>query len=290
MTDATPMIDSHCHAWTLWPYQPPVPDDTTRGTVEQLLWEMDQAGVAQACIVAANIERNPDNNAYVADVVARHRDRLHHFAHIDCVWEPTYNADGAADRLDALVARYRPAGVTRYFDTRVDDWPLSEEGLAFFARAQAHGLIMSLAVAPQWHPVIGEVAQRFPDMAFMIHHIGAFRMGDGDLRADFDRLVGLAARPNVHVKISGFHYGTERPWDFPQADTIAWLRRLYEATGADRWCWGTDYPVLKRDRSFTYLQTIETIRRHCAFLADDEVPRVLGGTLDMLLKRHKEAR
>src|SRR5215216_491670 len=39
------IVDSHCHAWRTWPYQPPVPGPTSRGTVEQLLWEMDQHGV-----------------------------------------------------------------------------------------------------------------------------------------------------------------------------------------------------------------------------------------------------
>ena len=288
--EAAPMIDSHCHAWTLWPYQPPVPDDASRGTVDQLLWEMDRSGVDQACLVAANIERNPDNNAYVAEHVARHPDRLHHFAHIDCCWEPTDNTDGAAERLEALVARFRPVAVTRYFATEVDGWPLSDAGLAFFAAAQAHGLIMSLAAAPQWYQQIAEIARRFPDMPFLMHHLGAFRLGRGALEDDFSAFVDLARAPNVYVKISGFHYGTGNPWDFPQLETIGYMKRLYETTGAGRWCWGTDYPVLKRDRSFTYQQTIECIRSHCDFLSAEDLPLVLGGTLDTLLKRAKEAR
>ena len=37
------ILDSHTHAWPRWPYQPPVPDDESRGKVEQLLHEMDFA-------------------------------------------------------------------------------------------------------------------------------------------------------------------------------------------------------------------------------------------------------
>ena len=37
------IIDSHTHAWPRWPYQPPVPDDESRGKIEQLLHEMDLA-------------------------------------------------------------------------------------------------------------------------------------------------------------------------------------------------------------------------------------------------------
>jgi predicted TIM-barrel fold metal-dependent hydrolase len=71
------IIDSHCHAWARWPYQPPVPDDEQRGRVEQLLHEMEINGVDQAMIVCAQIDHNPDNNAYIARMAAQYPERLH---------------------------------------------------------------------------------------------------------------------------------------------------------------------------------------------------------------------
>ena len=59
------IIDSHCHAWELWPYQPAVPDPESRGIVEQLLDEMGKNGVDMATIVCAQIWQNPANNDYV---------------------------------------------------------------------------------------------------------------------------------------------------------------------------------------------------------------------------------
>ena len=56
------IIDSHCHAWTRWPYQPPVPDDEYRGKIEQLIHEMDLNSVDQAVLVCAQIDYNPENN------------------------------------------------------------------------------------------------------------------------------------------------------------------------------------------------------------------------------------
>ena len=70
------IIDSHCHAWTRWPYQPPVPDDEHRGKIEQLINEMDLNGVDQALLVCAQIDHNPENNAYIAEQVARFPTRL----------------------------------------------------------------------------------------------------------------------------------------------------------------------------------------------------------------------
>ena len=42
------IIDSHCHAWTTWPYDATVPDPDSRGRIEQLLFEMDRNGVDRA--------------------------------------------------------------------------------------------------------------------------------------------------------------------------------------------------------------------------------------------------
>ena len=57
------ILDSHSHAWRLWPYPPAVPDEDARGAIEQLLYEMDANGVAQALVVCAAIGANPDNTA-----------------------------------------------------------------------------------------------------------------------------------------------------------------------------------------------------------------------------------
>ena len=42
------IIDSHCHAWTTWPYDTRVPDPGSRGRVEQLLFEIGNEIVAYA--------------------------------------------------------------------------------------------------------------------------------------------------------------------------------------------------------------------------------------------------
>ena len=108
------IIDSHCHAWPRWPYQPPVPDDASRGAVEQLLWEMDRNGVDRAAIVCARIERNPDNNDYVAAAVARFPTRLHQFADADCRWSPDYHTAGAAGRSRGLPTTSSPTTIRRW--------------------------------------------------------------------------------------------------------------------------------------------------------------------------------
>ena len=130
------IVDSHCHAWRTWPYEPPVPDPTSRPAVEQLLFEMDQCGVDKAVLVAARIDHNPDDNDYVAYCVSRFPERLYQFADVDCMWWPTYHTPGAAERLKQAVQRYALRGFTHYVDADDDgSWFLSDEGQQFLKAA-----------------------------------------------------------------------------------------------------------------------------------------------------------
>ena len=70
------IVDSHCHAWTTWPYDTSVPDPQHRGTIEQLLFEMDKEGVDKAVLICARIDHNPANNEYVFEASRRWPDRI----------------------------------------------------------------------------------------------------------------------------------------------------------------------------------------------------------------------
>ncbi len=144
-----PIIDSHCHAWSYWPYRPEVPDPEQRGRVEQLLHEMDAHGIDQALVVCAQIDHNPDNNAYVADHVAAYPGRLHQIADLDSAWSSTYHVPGADQRLRQMADRWPIKGFTHYL-ARSDDgaWLVSDDGLALFTAAADLGLFASLSCYP----------------------------------------------------------------------------------------------------------------------------------------------
>src|SRR5690348_14823917 len=100
------IIDSHTHAWQRWPYQPPVPDDEHRGKIEQLLHEMGLNGIDQAVMICAQIDHNPENNAYIAAQVARFPKRLHQFVDLDSEWSAFYHQPGGADRLQRMIKQW----------------------------------------------------------------------------------------------------------------------------------------------------------------------------------------
>ena len=191
------IIDGHCHAWRRWPYPPLVPDEDGRGTIDQLLYEMDTNGVAQAFVVCAAIDANAENTEYVASARDRHPGRLHVVADLDCTWSATYHVPGSADRLRALDDRYQLAGFTHYVEDRNDGWLLSDEAEALFVAAEERRLVVSLAAGPAWQADLRLIAGRHPEVPVLCHHLGGVRASDGLNAGGLAEVVASAAVPNL---------------------------------------------------------------------------------------------
>lgn len=279
------IVDSHCHAWRAWPYQPPVPDPASRGRVEQLLWEMDQNGVDRAVVICARIEHNPDNNDFVAGAGRRHPDRLYQFADVDCRWSETYHQPGAADRLATAVRQYGLRGFTHYVDLADDgSWYALDEGMAFFQMAADLKQVASLSIPPRLQPILRLLAERFPSVHFLCHHMAGARASEGADSPALREILASATLPNIHIKLSGFHYVGPVAWEYPYPECRPIVRALYEHYGPERLHWGSDYPVVRR--AMTYQQALEAVRTHCDFIAAPDLERILGGSLYDLLDSH----
>lgn len=275
------IIDSHCHAWERWPYEPPVPDFHGKGRFEQLLNEMDLNGVDQAFLVCAGIEHNPHNNDYIARMSSLYSGRIRQVADVDCSWSKTYHTPGAADRLRKAAERWSLQAFTHYMKPDDDgSWLYGEDGLAFFGTAVEMGLIASIACAPHHHAALHRVAERFPQLPIFIHHMGHPGVGEKERLA---QVLASARFENIGVKVSGFYYSTKQgSWDFPYADSIREIvRPLYDTFGPERLYWGSDYPVCLR--SMTYPQAIECFRSHCSFIGEADQALIMGENLRRLL-------
>ena len=282
------IIDSHCHAWAHWPYLPEAPDPETRGSVEMLISQMDLNGVDRATIVSAQIFQNFDNNLYVAAAVRRFPDRLDQFADVDSSWSDTYHVPGAAKRLEEAASSLPMKGFTHYVAAADDaSWFDSPDGRDFFGVASDLKLIASIACAPQHQPMVRKVAERYPDLTILCHHMSSLRAHGPDAAGNLDLTLPSAEFPNVYLKFSGFAYATdsERSWEYPFTDTRSLYEACYKAFGR-RMVWGSDYPVVTR--SMTHRQALEAFRTHCDFISDDDREAILGGTLLALLNKARD--
>jgi predicted TIM-barrel fold metal-dependent hydrolase len=109
-------------------------------------------------------------------------------------------------------------------------WPAAEQA----------GVPIALQPRGQF-ATLGQVAEQYPRLELIIDHLGQDRRALGKGTAGFanlPELLALARYPNVAIKATGApSYSAEA---YPYRDIHPYLRRMYEAFGAERMFWGTD--------------------------------------------------
>jgi len=278
------IIDSHCHVWARWPYDPPVPDPEHRAAPGGLLWHMDRNGVDRAIVICAGIGDNPQNADFAFAAAERSDGRLEVFPDLECRWSPDFRAPGARQRLQSALGRWKFRGFTSYLDEAENGaWLVGDEGLAFFGLAARHNLIASLSVLPHQVPRVAELARRLPDLPILLHHLAFLGPRTSATRDGAAHVVLAAACPNIHVKLSGFGNvaGPDDAYPYPR---LGWIpQMLHSAFGSDRLIWGSDHPV--SGRHMTYRQSLDMVAVHGPgdsaardAMLGANIARILGGT------------
>jgi L-fuconolactonase len=275
------LADSHCHAWEVWPYSVDVPDASTRGSIEQLMAELDAHNVERALVVCASIgpggETPRDNNEYVARAAAEHPNRISYVVDIDSDWSPSHHQAGASERIEALLAAHpHAAGISHYLRSDDDGWLRTDEAVEFFSPLASRSLVASVSCPPSRLKDLTVLAAALPDVAFLIHHMGW-------LRAHLEALLAASSLSNIYVKISGFHYASRLNWNFPYHDTTPILRAIVSTFDPERLLWGSDFPASLG--KVTYRQALSTPAVLLPELTEKHLNRMLGENLMALLDR-----
>ena len=285
------IIDSHCHAWKHWPYQsenthnpdePPVPNPEIYGNIDQLIYEMDRNKVDQATVVCAQIWHNTNNNDYLADNARKYPGKIHQYADVDSYWSDTYHKAGAAKRLEKAAEQWPIKGFTHYLGEDDGSWMHSQEGQDFFRVASELKLVASIAGAPNHHTYLRKVAERYPDLPILSHHMAGLKCTEREPYENINNVMESSKLPNIFLKLSGFYYVQNSPskWEYPYSDAMWVYKKAYESFGA-KMVWGSDFPVAKL--ATTYRQTLENFRSHCDFVSEEDKMQILGGTLSKIL-------
>jgi L-fuconolactonase len=279
-------FDSHCHAWSRWPYSPAVPDERTRGAVELLLHEMDVNGVESGLVVCAAIEKNADNVDYVSRALRAHGERLRMLPDLDCVWSESYHTPGSALRLQRLAECHSIVGFAHYTAEDNDGFLRTDEADELFSVAEELGLIVSLGAFPSWHADLRELASRHPTVPVLCSALGGVQVAGGLDSRQLAEVLASADVPNIYLKVAGLHYLVEAGWDYPWAQALVVLERIFETYGTSRLCWGSDFPA--STRFCTYRQSLELLRGHCSFLNPGDLKKIYGETLRKLLSSEND--
>jgi len=240
------IIDCHCHAGKgdglTGPWD-------TRASLEKYLRRASRAGIDRTVLLAAFHSDYAAANLEVARIAASRPDRFHAFAFL----HPVRDQGRIFAMVKAAVERHGFVGIK----VHRHDGRITRE-ICETAR------VFSL---PVLYDLMGEVsacellAQEYPDVAFIIPHLGSFA---DDWRAQLALIDHLVRHPNVYADTSGV-----RRFDL--------LEEAVRRAGAEKILFGSDGPWLHPG--------VELAKIHALRLPPQERQLVLGGNILRLIAR-----
>src|SRR5262249_15606289 len=259
-----PIIDTHMHVWAdrpdrfpfAHPYEPRFKPPRVAGTVETLVREMNTSGVSH-CVLVQVIYHGWDNR-YLAHCLKARPRRFRGQGLID----PT--DPKVAQKLAFWVGKHGLSGMrfSPIYYPRKDAWLNASASNALWEKAEELKAIFNFFIATAQLPRLEEMVRRFPKVRVVIDHLARIDLKARDPLPEFRKLLALARRPNVWVKVSELSV-LSPSGKYPYRDTFGWVKRLYEAFGPDRLLWGTGFPGATRAEAGrpTLKQELDLIRK-----------------------------
>jgi len=262
------IIDPHVHIWKNDPAFPWAPELRTPpeedATPEMLLEAMDAHGVEKTVLVQVIFYRW--DNSYTAKALEDYPDKFMGVCRVN----PEDPA--APDHLSYWTEERGFHGVRLSPSPEAsDDWfcgPLMDP---LFQRAADLGVPMLILTGPNRLPDLARILERHPDLDVVIDHMADCPPDDEE---GIRKLLDLARYPRVYVKIS--HTWLLSKEDYPWRDTHDLVHRVYDAFGAQRLMWATDWPMCLRKAK--YEQTLSVVRDEMDFFTPEDKEWILGKT------------
>jgi predicted TIM-barrel fold metal-dependent hydrolase len=266
-----PIIDSQVHAYDANTAKRPwqsVPNWPEHVTGDEMVAAMDKVGVDGAIFVSPYSMYRYDAS-YATEVQRAHPGRF-------ALVKPVDPDDAAvADVITDWKQTPGAVGVRlmmRSAEGREPDDPGFHRILSEAAR---HDFPVNILC---WDNLNAGTAliDRHPDTRFVLDHLGlaqpSVAQAPPGAWAELPRVLDLAKRPNVVIKVSGACTLSREPYPF--ADIWDPLARVFEAWGLDRCLWGTDWT-----RAFAVLHYAEGVEpfRLTDRLSESERAMLMGG-------------
>jgi predicted TIM-barrel fold metal-dependent hydrolase len=267
------IIDSQVHAYEAnTPKRPwhSVPNWPPHVTGDEMVAAMDKVGVDGAIFISAFSMYRYDAS-YAVEVQRAHPDRF-------AIVKPVDPDDPAVDEVIAEWKRTPGAVGVRIMLTKEPgrDRDPSHPGLNRIARSAAkHDFPVNILC---WGNIDAGRAliDRNPDTRFIIDHLAIQQPrtppAPPEPWADLPKVLELAKRRNLAIKVSGACTLSREPYPFP--DIWDPLARVFDAWGLDRCLWGTDwtraYAVVNYEQAV--MPFLKTER-----LSDSERAMLMGG-------------
>ena len=216
------IVDTHVHVGQSW-YEP----------VETLLFQMERNGVDKAVLIQY---RGNYDNRYEIECVRNYPGRFAAVVLVD-----TQRPD--APNTLAMWASEGAAGVRLAPDERSP----GGDPLAIWRKASELGLVVSSLGTLETFAAgsFRLLVEELPDLKIVIEHLGGATPEPELDYGLFQKVLALAGVSNTYIKLPGFGEVLPRPLPFrdpPFDGPPPAVRMAYDAFGARRMMWGSDYP------------------------------------------------
>jgi predicted TIM-barrel fold metal-dependent hydrolase len=264
------IADSQVHIWAAgtperpWPKRPAIPHRNTPYSADDLLKDMDEAGVDRAVIVPPSWEGDYNDLALAA--AKAHPARFTVMGRFD----------PEAPNARALLPTWREQpgmlGMRFHFGRPEYEGPLTEDRLGWFwTEVERLGLPLMVLIDPRRAHLIDRIAERHPRLKLIMDHMAVhLREVDNAAFCDLDKVLALAKRPNIAIKASCLPSCTSDSYPYRALHPI--IRRIYDAFGPRRIFWGTDLTRMP----CTYRQSITMITEEIPWLSTDDKEWIMG--------------
>lgn len=264
------VVDAQVHIWGAntperpWPPTQAEPHRPDPFTADDLLREMDGAGIDRAVIVPPMWEG--DRNDLALAAASSHPDRLAVMGR--------FSLDPAVSR--GLLSRWRDKtnmfGVRLVFHRPAFRPLLAERQVDWlWEEAEAADVPVMLLVYPEQLGLIAEICERHPRLKLTLDHLAAYSGKKGEEAfAGLDHLIEMARFSNIAVKASALPSYAED--EYPYRSLHAVLRRVHSAFGPRRIFWGSDFTRLK----CSYREAVTMITEGIDWLSNEDKRLIMG--------------
>lgn len=236
-------------------------------TAEQLIADMDTAGVGKAAVVHSSTTYG-FNCDYVADAIARYPDRLTGVFSVN-VLEP----DAPKQMTHWIERGFTGMRIYLQGSTIKEAWLALDDPRIFpcYELAAEKGLPVASNVKAKNFPELETVLKRFPEVDFVLDHMGGVKFDDGTPFAAAKPLWELAKYPNLYLKLVTGKF-LDANDGASSADTK--FGKIVEVFGANRCSWGSNYPSAKGSLS----EIVAVAKDGLASLTQEDRDLIMGGT------------
>lgn len=203
---------------------------------QQMIAEMDAAGVAKSAIVQASTAYGHDNS-YVAEAIAAYPQRFTGVFSVDVL------APDAVEKMKYWIGRGFSG--MRLFTTGSTmpgqaTWFADPSTFPAWEYAGEAGIPVCMQMTPQGFPELRGLMDRFPKVRIILDHLARPHLVDGPPFAADQPFFELARYGQVFLKATPLNV---EPKDWGKATPETFFGAVIAAFGASRIAWGSNFPA-----------------------------------------------